>query len=99
MQSGGSMITALMWTLLASQDKTQDVDLLKKRVDELERKLGAQDPGDLPKAAQDAKRDAGEVYSKPFLARFGRNVYLGGYMDLEFIGTEDNNSDTFDQHR
>ncbi|HEX7896293.1 MAG TPA: hypothetical protein VF950_00840 [Planctomycetota bacterium] len=77
----------------------QDVDALKKRVDELERKLSGGQEGDLPKAAQDAKRDAGEVYSKPFLARFGRNVYLGGYIDLEFIGTEDNNSDTFDQHR
>ena len=89
-----------MLCVLVALALQQDVDALKKRVDELERKLG-QDPqvGDLPKASQDAKRDAGEVYSKPFLARFGRNVYLGGYIDLEFIGTEDNNSDTFDQHR
>lgn len=91
------MVTVLM--LFALQDKTQDMDALKKRVDELERKLSGQDDSDLPKAAQDAKRDAGEVYSKPFLARFGRGVYLGGYIDLEFIGTEDNNNDTFDQHR
>lgn len=92
------MLSATLALMLA-QDK--DVDLLKKRVDELERKLqGVEAPQtDLPRLAQDAKRDAGEVYSKPFLARFGRNVYLGGYIDLEFIGTEDNNSDTFDQHR
>ena len=83
---------------LTLQDKAQDMDALKKRVDELERKLSGE-PGDLPKVSQDAKRDAGEVYSKPFLARFGRDVYLGGYIDLEFIATEDNNSDTFDQHR
>ncbi len=94
------MIATLV-LLAALQDKTQDMDALKKRVDELERRLSGADAqaGDLPKAAQDAKRDAGEVYSKPFLARFGRNVYLGGYIDLEFIGTEDSNSDTFDQHR
>src|SRR3972149_5435680 len=30
----------------------------------------------------------GGVYTKPFLRRFGRNTYLGGYMDLAFRATE-----------
>ncbi|MFN3486435.1 MAG: hypothetical protein ACK44W_13280, partial [Planctomycetota bacterium] len=90
------------------EDPKQEVEKLKKRVEELEKKLGVQEPAapgaeaaqDLPRrAVQEAKRDAGEVYSKPFLARFGRNVYLGGYIDLEYVNTEHSNSDTFDQHR
>ncbi|MCF6154498.1 MAG: hypothetical protein E3K36_04435 [Candidatus Brocadia sp.] len=31
----------------------------------------------------------GGVYTKPFLRRFGRNTYLGGYMDFEFRAPED----------
>lgn len=92
--------------LCVPQDEAkQEMEKLKKRLEELERKVGAQEPApppaqDLPTVAQEkAKRDAGEVYSKPFLARFGRNVYLGGYVDLEYFNTEDSNSDTFDQHR
>ncbi len=30
----------------------------------------------------------GGVYTKPFLRRFGRNTYLGGYMDFEFRAPE-----------
>lgn len=30
----------------------------------------------------------GGVYTKPFLRRFGRNTYLGGYMDFEYRTTE-----------
>lgn len=30
----------------------------------------------------------GDVRTKPFLTRFGRNTYLGGYMDVEFRATE-----------
>ncbi len=86
------------------EDAKQELEKMKKRLEELERRVGAQEPApekpqDLPKLAQDPKRDAGEVYSKPFLARFGRNVTLGGYIDLEYFSTEDSNSDTFDQHR
>ena len=56
-------------------------------------------PPGATQTAQESKRDAGEIYSKPFLKRFGRNVYLGGYMDLEYFLTEGKNNDTFDQHR
>jgi hypothetical protein len=40
----------------------------------------------------------GNQYGKPFLRRFGRNTYMGGYMDHELTFTE-NGEHTFDQHR
>lgn len=40
----------------------------------------------------------GGVYDKPFLKRFGRNTYLGGYMDVIYKDTEDTGR-TFDQAR
>ena len=42
----------------------------------------------------------GGPYTKPFLRRFGRNTYLGGYMDFEFRASEDEGGDQgFDQTR
>jgi hypothetical protein len=91
------------------QDDKKEMEALKQRMAEIEKRMAEkegkapQEPkapdGSLPQAAQDSKRDAGEIYSKSFLKRFGRNVYLGGYMDLEFFHTEGKNNDTFDQHR
>ena len=42
----------------------------------------------------------GKQYAKPFLRRFGRNTYIGGYIDheLEFDAGSQTNK-TFDQHR
>jgi hypothetical protein len=40
----------------------------------------------------------GRQYAKPFLRRFGRNTYIGGYMDHELKFSE-NGEHTFDQHR
>jgi hypothetical protein len=40
----------------------------------------------------------GRQYGKPFLRRFGRNTYIGGYMDHE-LRFEENGNHTFDQHR
>jgi hypothetical protein len=40
----------------------------------------------------------GNQYAKPFLRRFGRNTYIGGYMDHELEFDERGNH-TFDQHR
>ncbi len=40
----------------------------------------------------------GNQYGKPFLRRFGRNTYVGGYMDHE-LRFEENGEHTFDQHR
>jgi hypothetical protein len=98
-----SMLVAVFFCVAQQAADAQELEKLKKKVEELEKKVNAQDPAapgqDLPKLAQDPKRDAGEVYSKPFLARFGRNVYLGGYIDLEYFNNRNNNNDTFDQHR
>ena len=42
----------------------------------------------------------GGVYTKPFLRRFGRNTYVGGYMDFQFRATEAEGGDNgFDQTR
>ncbi len=40
----------------------------------------------------------GKQYGKPFLRRFGRSTYIGGYMDHELKFSE-NGEHTFDQHR
>ncbi|MFN3467109.1 MAG: hypothetical protein ACK4WF_05345, partial [Candidatus Brocadiales bacterium] len=34
----------------------------------------------------------GGIYTKPFLRRFGRNTYLGGYMDASYRSTESANN-------
>jgi len=81
----------------------EEFEKLKRELEELKKKVEGQESSDektLPgKAQEEAKKKAGGVYSKPFLARFGRGVYLGGYIDLEYINTEESNKDTFDQHR
>ncbi len=42
----------------------------------------------------------GGVYTKPFLRRYGRNTYLGGYMDFQFRQDEkDSGNQGFDQTR
>ena len=40
----------------------------------------------------------GNQYGKPFLRRFGKNTYIGGYMDHE-LEFDENGNHTFDQHR
>jgi hypothetical protein len=40
----------------------------------------------------------GNQYGKPFLRRFGKNTYIGGYMDHE-LKFEENGDHEFDQHR
>ncbi len=96
-------VAMALFALVQQSGDAQEIEKLKKKVEELEKRVNAQDPAapgqDLPRLAQESQRDKGEVYSKPFLARFGRNVYLGGYIDLEYVNTENSNSDTFDQHR
>ena len=42
----------------------------------------------------------GKQYGKPFLRRFGRNTYIGGYMDHELeMDAGSQTGKTFDQHR
>lgn len=95
----------LCGTAAWAQVSQEEFDKMKKEVAELREKLGLQEepaPGQdtiQQRYQEDIKRRAGQVYSKPFLARFGRGVHVGGYLDLEFIGVEKSNDDTFDQHR
>ncbi len=55
-------------------------------------------PGKLTKERAGQPRYLGGLYDKPFLRRFGRNTYVGGYMDLEYRDTEDTGR-SFDQKR
>lgn len=94
---------ALLFCLCAATQEEesklrQELDTLRKEFDEFKKQFQPQE-GLPQRAAEEAKRAAGGVYSKPFLARFGRNVYLGGYMDLEFIAVQGDAQNTFDQHR
>lgn len=41
----------------------------------------------------------GGIYTKPFLRRYGRNTYLGGYMDFQYRAAEDDSKNGFDQTR
>jgi len=91
----------LLTALMAQDPQPTELEKLRREVEELKRRLPPEPEGDLPrKAAEEAARKAGGVYAKPFLARFGRGVYVGGYMDLEYFNVENSDSgDTFDQHR
>ena len=96
----------LLLAFVVPQDEGKSESDLLRRVEELERiiKSGEGPSSDglgasLPDRAAQSKRDAGEVYSKSFLERFGRNVYVGGYVDFEYVRTEGADSDSFDQHR
>lgn len=54
-----------------------------------------------PEAMQDLPAKAQEESANPIyerISRFGQNVYIGGYMDLEYW-YEDGGKNTFDQHR
>ena len=53
-----------------------------------------------PGIAQENNRPElpGGIYDKPYIKRMGKNVAIGGYIDMEFEWTEGKNS-TFDQHR
>lgn len=82
----------------------EEFERMKKELEELKKKMGQPSQDEkgrtLPeKSEEEAKRKAGTVYAKPFLARFGRGVYLGGYIDLEFFNTQKSDGKTFDQHR
>src|SRR3990167_5732413 len=40
-----------------------------------------------------------DQYTKPFARRFGRNTYVGGYMDFQFRASEEDSKNGFDQTR
>ena len=99
---------------LEAQVKAQarQIEALTRRVEELSSRASRQEQAatasgsqtnTLPErseslASRGPTPGAGGIYDKPFLRNAGRNVYLGGYADVEFVDPQDGNA-RFDQHR
>ncbi len=89
---------------LNKQAETSEVE--KKELQALRDEVRGLVPGEefyWAKKAQELKEKGlapyfGKQETKPFLRRFGRNTYIGGYMDHELRFGEGEN-DNFDQHR
>ena len=89
---------------LNKQAETSEVE--KKELQALRDEVRGLVPGEefyWAKKAQELKEKGlapyfGKQETKPFLRRFGRNTYVGGYMDHELRFGEGEN-DNFDQHR
>ncbi len=92
--------------------KDKDIASLKEEVQKKEEQVvsqEAQGPGEeayLPKKSAEFEKtglapDFGGIDTKPFLRKFGRNTYLGGYMDFLFRATDKGNHDGngFEQQR
>ena len=92
-------VMAVLGCLGAAQAQTQEeFDKLKKQVEDLERRLKGE-PGSLPETAAKLEGQGKEgIYTKPFLKRFGRSTYVGGYMDLEYLDAQ-RTDPTFRPHR
>lgn len=92
----------LVTCTIAAQDQNKDVEDLKKQVEELKKRvddLSGQQQGTIAeKQKSEEKKGVDSIYSKPFLWRGGRNVTVGGYIDLEFKDSEEKVS-SFDQYR
>jgi hypothetical protein len=71
--------------------KEKEMASLKEEVQKKEVVAGAEAPGEESSLASKSKMSP--IYAKPFLKRFGRNTYLGGYMDFQFRATEDDKGD------
>lgn len=89
--------------------KDQEIASLKKEV--AGAPVASEAPGEVGGEAYFAKKYAdfekkkvgpafSDQYSKPFMRRFGRNTYVGGYMDFQFRQDEDDDGHHgFDQTR
>ncbi len=71
-------------------------ELQAKKIEHLEERIHVEEFYYGPKKADEFYKKGlspqfGGIYTKPFLARFGRNTYLGGYMDASFRSTESSN--------
>ncbi len=95
-----TVVAVLSCTGVAWAQTQEEFDRLKKQVEELERRLqDSGEPGSLPDKARKLDEQGKEgIYTKPFLKRFGRSTYLGGYMDFEYIDAQNVNP-TFRPHR
>lgn len=82
--------------LAPAGDQESELERLKKRIEELERKY--EQSAEESWIYRQAKDEKSPQYSKPFALRFGRSTYLGGYVDLEFKDQQGSDA-TFDNHR
>lgn len=90
--------------------KEKEIALIKEEVQKKETETDAGkasvESGDLYYAKKSAEfKDKklapafSDQYTKPFARRFGRNTYVGGYMDFQFRASEEDSKNGFDQTR
>ncbi len=88
------------------EKQTETTDELKAMRDEINKISAPALPSDdfyWAKKSQDLENKGlspifGNQYGKSFLRRFGRNTYIGGYMDME-LRFDENGGNAFRQHR
>ncbi|MDP6507140.1 MAG: hypothetical protein QF886_26165, partial [Planctomycetota bacterium] len=90
------------------QKRVEQLEAQVKALTDALKKAGIAAPqagADFPRPARDGEVEVkekspsfGGIYDKPFLLQAGRRTFVGGYIDLEFVNTEGEDS-TFDQHR
>ena len=112
--AGAEAVNAELLQRIADlEKKTARMEELEHEVAELRKLIRTQAPPDaavqergndfIPKKSQEfaeknLTQKLGGVYTKPFLRRYGRNTYVGGYADMEYLDDEDSNA-RFRQHR
>lgn len=87
--------------------KEKEIASLKEEVQKREILVAPEEGGEAYFAAKYAELEKKKLgpafrdpYTKPFLRRFGRNTYLGGYFDFEYWASENSGGKHgFDQHR
>jgi hypothetical protein len=94
-----TVVAVLSFAGTAFAQTPEEWEQLKKRVAELEKQQQGGAEGGLPETAKKLEEQGKEgIYTKPFLKRFGRTTYLGGYMDIEYIDAQGSDP-TFRPHR
>ncbi len=99
------MLTELKNQLKEQTKATNELKAMKDQIKSISAPTAPADDFYWAKKAQELENKGlapafGKQYGKPFLRRFGRNTYIGGYIDheLEFDAGSQTNK-TFDQHR
>ena len=99
------MLTELKNQLKEQTKATNELKAMRAEIENISAPTAPADDFYWAKKAQELENKGlapafGKQYGKPFLRRFGRNTYIGGYIDheLEFDAGSQTNK-TFDQHR
>ncbi|MDP6925369.1 MAG: hypothetical protein R2568_09140 [Candidatus Scalindua sp.] len=99
------MLNELKGQLREQTKATNELKAMKAEISKISAPTAPADDFYWAKKAQELENKGlapafGKQYGKPFLRRFGRNTYIGGYIDHELemdAGSQTNK--TFDQHR